>query len=650
MRAGTPTELATIPLGTGMDFVRTYGIPTTLRRRGAHRASTGGTRTIDVGRVSYRTWDGEDGGALRRERRQRRHERRGRAARERHVEGARRQGDVLLRARPRLLRMAEHDRRGRARRRRAPRGAHARRDRRERPVPRRRDVARARGAAGRRALRRAADRRRDEARLRHDRAEDLQAARTSSHPKVELVRSRVVDRRRAGAAADRARRRAGRDDAGPVRDRAGRAARPCPGARAVRVRVALAAAAFAALAILVAAGSADAARPVGGRPRDARARIPAATPSTFVEAIVPLLHASWHGRFCTASRTIVTLPAHRRCRRSSCRGVGWLVLWRRGRRRAALVWAAAWIAGNAIEVLTKATLTRPPLYAHGLHLVGLRHVVSRAGTRSGRCSSRRRSRSLGRARACWAVAWAACAVVLTRGRRTAHADGHRRRAAARRAARRAGAVRTRTSCRSSAEPSGWRRLRELVDLRLERGEPLLEVVDAADAPLQLVEPLPRRVQRADALVAAGRVASRCIASSLRSVSFVSRSSVFVVAMRPPCRFETMRREVSSVPIQQYMPLWRDHASRCRVLGRPCSTTVLPASLIAGAHDPELTATGRGTGDRRLGTAALAAPLRRNRGGGRGLARLARRARPRGRRCAGGAASSGALRASTTSSS
>ena len=59
MRAGGTTELATVPLGTGMDFVRTYGIPSEFE--GAVRtARDGGTRTIDVGRVSYRTWAGDD--------------------------------------------------------------------------------------------------------------------------------------------------------------------------------------------------------------------------------------------------------------------------------------------------------------------------------------------------------------------------------------------------------------------------------------------------------------------------------------------------------------------------------------------------------------------------------------------------------------
>ncbi|MDE3024833.1 MAG: diacylglycerol kinase family lipid kinase [Acidobacteriota bacterium] len=59
MRAGAGPELATIPLGTGMDFVRTYGIPTAFED--AVRVAAGGTpRAIDVGLVVYRTWAGAD--------------------------------------------------------------------------------------------------------------------------------------------------------------------------------------------------------------------------------------------------------------------------------------------------------------------------------------------------------------------------------------------------------------------------------------------------------------------------------------------------------------------------------------------------------------------------------------------------------------
>jgi diacylglycerol kinase (ATP) len=59
LEAGRPVELATIPIGTGMDFVRTYGIPT--RFDDAVRvALEGATRTIDAGRVSYRSWAGRE--------------------------------------------------------------------------------------------------------------------------------------------------------------------------------------------------------------------------------------------------------------------------------------------------------------------------------------------------------------------------------------------------------------------------------------------------------------------------------------------------------------------------------------------------------------------------------------------------------------
>ena len=57
--AGSNIELATIPLGTGMDFVRTFGIPTKFEDA-ARVAAGGNVRTIDAGRVRYRTWAGEE--------------------------------------------------------------------------------------------------------------------------------------------------------------------------------------------------------------------------------------------------------------------------------------------------------------------------------------------------------------------------------------------------------------------------------------------------------------------------------------------------------------------------------------------------------------------------------------------------------------
>lgn len=57
--AGSEAELATIPIGTGMDFVRTFGIP--KRFDDAVRvAAAGDVRTIDAGRVRYRTWAGDE--------------------------------------------------------------------------------------------------------------------------------------------------------------------------------------------------------------------------------------------------------------------------------------------------------------------------------------------------------------------------------------------------------------------------------------------------------------------------------------------------------------------------------------------------------------------------------------------------------------
>ena len=56
---GSTAELATIPLGTGMDFGRTYGLPT--RFDDAVRIAAGGTpRTIDAGLVHYRAWSGAE--------------------------------------------------------------------------------------------------------------------------------------------------------------------------------------------------------------------------------------------------------------------------------------------------------------------------------------------------------------------------------------------------------------------------------------------------------------------------------------------------------------------------------------------------------------------------------------------------------------
>ena len=59
----SPPAVALIPRGTGGDFVRTFDIPNDIAAA-ARVALTGDTRSIDLGRVGYRSWDGSDGSAL----------------------------------------------------------------------------------------------------------------------------------------------------------------------------------------------------------------------------------------------------------------------------------------------------------------------------------------------------------------------------------------------------------------------------------------------------------------------------------------------------------------------------------------------------------------------------------------------------------
>jgi diacylglycerol kinase (ATP) len=51
--------LALIPRGTGGDFVRTFGIPDGVSEA-ARIALHGNTQTIDLGRITYRSWDGHE--------------------------------------------------------------------------------------------------------------------------------------------------------------------------------------------------------------------------------------------------------------------------------------------------------------------------------------------------------------------------------------------------------------------------------------------------------------------------------------------------------------------------------------------------------------------------------------------------------------
>jgi YegS/Rv2252/BmrU family lipid kinase len=53
----TSAELAVIPRGTGVDFVRTFDIPTKLDDA-LHVVLTGRSRAIDLGRATFRSWSG----------------------------------------------------------------------------------------------------------------------------------------------------------------------------------------------------------------------------------------------------------------------------------------------------------------------------------------------------------------------------------------------------------------------------------------------------------------------------------------------------------------------------------------------------------------------------------------------------------------
>jgi membrane-associated phospholipid phosphatase len=90
-------------------------------------------------------------------------------------------------------------------------------------------------------------------------------------------------------------------------------------------------------------------------------------PPTLLESLVPLYHAAFHP-LGVAVAQIVTLPGQVI--------VSFLLvataagaLWARGRPAAAVAWLAAWALAAAVEVTFRHTLTRPPLYRHGVLLV-----------------------------------------------------------------------------------------------------------------------------------------------------------------------------------------------------------------------------------------------------------------------------------------
>lgn len=177
------------------------------------------------------------------------------------------------------------------------------------------------------------------------------------------------------------------------------------GLRPTPARIATAcAAAFAALAGLVAAGelrgidewAVEHAMP-GARFTGGKQSLP--------DALIPLRHVRWHGAAHIAAE-LVTLPASfvpatillALC----CMRIG-------GRPAAAL--GLVYLLGNAIEALTKSTLTRPALHHGTLHLAALDssypsgHTIRAVLLAVGVALARRPLRLP-------AAAWAACAAVM----------------------------------------------------------------------------------------------------------------------------------------------------------------------------------------------------------------------------------------------
>jgi membrane-associated phospholipid phosphatase len=93
---------------------------------------------------------------------------------------------------------------------------------------------------------------------------------------------------------------------------------------------------------------------------------PSAAPTTL-EGLVPLLHAAFHP-FGVGLTEIVTLPGQVVISFLLVLLAAWQ-LWKRGRVEAAVCWTAAWLVAVAVELVFRHTLTRPPLYRDGVHLV-----------------------------------------------------------------------------------------------------------------------------------------------------------------------------------------------------------------------------------------------------------------------------------------
>ena len=104
--------------------------------------------------------------------------------------------------------------------------------------------------------------------------------------------------------------------------------------------------------------AADHAMPLAGPPSSA---------PTTLESIVPLLHASFHPVGVGVAQ-VVTLPGQVIFSLLLVLAAAWR-LWTRGRVEAAVCWTVAWFVAVLVELVFRHTLTRQPLYRHGVHIV-----------------------------------------------------------------------------------------------------------------------------------------------------------------------------------------------------------------------------------------------------------------------------------------
>jgi membrane-associated phospholipid phosphatase len=127
--------------------------------------------------------------------------------------------------------------------------------------------------------------------------------------------------------------------------------------------------------------------------------------STLASALIPLWDVHWHGVLHIAAE-LVTLPAS-----FTPATVIVAAACLRLRGRAAVGLAAAYVVGNAVEALVKATLTRPTLHAHGLALTGFDssypsgHTIRTVLVAVAVASAWPRTRK-------WALAWAGSSIAM----------------------------------------------------------------------------------------------------------------------------------------------------------------------------------------------------------------------------------------------